>query len=228
MSVKIALRLQGVDLRDIEVYERIPAALTELSFEANGAVSVAVLYSDSPTPATEAAHWARLIGRLMPGVRVVRVHDELVSVSDVAARCGVAAEAVRLWAAGRRRASALRPFPAPREVIGLGGTGKTMNIYAWAEVVDWVRDVIGLDPDRGITYLDDRQNACLNAELADPEDHEADGPEHWQPLNLVRSVSAPVAPSNGVSSTTVLSLSRMDEMLREPAPQPGSGRAARR
>lgn len=167
MSVKIALRLRGIDLRDVEAYERIPPELTALSFRANGAVSVAVLYTDSPAPAAEASSWASAIGTLMPGVQVVRTHEELVSVSDIAARCGVAAEAVRLWAAGRRRAAALRPFPAPRDVIGLGGGGRTMNVYAWAEVVEWVREVIQVDPDQDVHYLDDQQNAELNAELAD-------------------------------------------------------------
>lgn len=139
--------------------------LTGLLFHANGPVSVAVVVTDSPMPVTEAATWARLISTLMPGVEVVRVHEELVSVSDIASRCGVAAEAVRLWAAGRRRATALRPFPAPREVIGLGAGGKTMNIYAWAEVVEWTRAVIGIDPEHGVRYLDDRQQAELNALL---------------------------------------------------------------
>jgi hypothetical protein len=192
VSVKIALRLQGLDLREIEAYERIPAELTELSFRANGAVSVAVLYTDSPTPVADAADWARLIGTLMPDVRVVRVHEELASVSDIAARCGVAAEAVRLWAAGRRRASALQPFPAPREVIGLGAGGKTMNIYAWAEVVEWIREVLGMDPDNGVRYLDDRQHAQLNTKLSDiarPGSGDADG---WQSLDITRGVTAAV------------------------------------
>jgi hypothetical protein len=184
-SVKIAMRLRGLDLRDVEAYERIPAELAELSFQANGAVSIAVLYTDSPAPTAEAADWARRIRTLMPGVEVVRVHEELVSVSDVAARCGVAAEAVRLWAAGRRRSTALRPFPLPRDVIGLGTGGKSMNVYAWAEVVEWVRDVIGVDPDSGVRYLDDRQMARLNAELSDIND----GTDR-RPLGLPRAASA--------------------------------------
>jgi hypothetical protein len=73
---------------------------------------------------------------------------------------------VRLWATGRRRAS-LQPFPAPRAVVGTGTGGKTSNIYAWPEVVSWVREVIGIDPDEGITYLTPRQHAHLNAQLAD-------------------------------------------------------------
>lgn len=169
MTVKIPLRLEGLDLRDADAYDRIDPDLAELSWEANGGVSLAVFYSDDPPTiaAGEAADWARRIAKLMPGVRVADVHDELVSTSDIAVRAGVAAEAVRLWAAGKRRAS-LRPFPNPRQVVGSGSGGKTMNLYAWREVVSWIREVIGTDPDDGIDYLTDAQLASLNAELADP------------------------------------------------------------
>lgn len=169
MTVKIPLRLRGLDLRDADAYDRIDPDLAELSWEANGGVSLAVFYSDDPPAiaAGEAADRARRIAKLMPGVRVADVHDELVSTSDIAVRAGVAAEAVRLWAAGKRRAS-LRPFPNPRQVVGSGSGGKTMNLYAWREVVSWIREVIGTDPDDGIDYLNDAQLASLNAELADP------------------------------------------------------------
>ena len=78
---------------------------------------------------------------------------------------GAAAEAARLWAARKRRAS-LRPFPAPRQVVGVGSGGKAMDLYAWREVLAWIRQVLGTDPDEGIQYLSDKQLADLNAELA--------------------------------------------------------------
>jgi len=168
MTVKIPLRLQGLDLRDVGAYDRIDPALAELSWEANGGVSLAIVYSDDPSAIAvgEATDWARRIAKLMPGVCVADALDELVSISDIAVRAGVAAEATRLWAAGKRRAS-LRPFPNPRQVVGSGSGGKTMNLYAWREVLSWIRDVIGIDPDDGIEYLTDTQLATLNAELAD-------------------------------------------------------------
>jgi hypothetical protein len=180
MTVKIPLRLQGIDLRDVEAYDRIDPELTELSWEANGGVSLAVLYSDDPSAvaAGEAVDWARRIAKLMPGVSVAGAHDELVSISDIAVRVGVAAEAARLWASGKRRAS-LRPFPSPRQVVGNGSGGKTMNLYMWREVVSWVRDVIGTDPDDGIEYLTDAQLAHLNAQLVDITSADA-----WHPINI--------------------------------------------
>lgn len=168
MTVKIPLRLRGLDLRDVEAYDRIDASLDQLSWEANGGVSLATFYSDDPSPIAmkDAADWARRIAKLVPGVSVAEVHDELVSLSDIALRAGVAAEAVRLWAVGKRRA-AIRPFPSPRQVVGSGSGGKAMNLYAWREVLSWIRDVVHVDPDGGIEYLTDAELAMLNAELAD-------------------------------------------------------------
>jgi hypothetical protein len=167
MTVKIPLRLQGIDLRDTEAYDRIPPELEELFWMANGAVSLAVVFSDDREAAAiaEAADWGRRIAKQMPGVLVAEAHDELVSVSDIAARADVAPEAVRLWAAHKRRAS-LRLFPSPRQVVGTGSGGKTMSLYAWREVLSWIREILGTDPDEGIEYLSDTQLAVLNADLA--------------------------------------------------------------
>lgn len=166
MTVKIPLRLQGIDLRDPDAYDRVDQELAELFWMSNGAVSLAiVLGEDSPQQAAaDAIDYARRIAKLMPGVFVAEVHDELVSLSDIAARTEVAHEAVRLWASGKRRAS-LRPFPLPRQVVGSGPSGRAMALYAWREVVSWVREVLGTDPDEDIEYLGDRAIADLNAEL---------------------------------------------------------------
>jgi hypothetical protein len=188
MTVKIALRLNGLDLRAATEYERIPSDLEELSFEANGGVSVAIVYSEESSPTHEAADWAARIVKLVPGVGVTEAFDELVSVSDIAARCDVAAEAVRLWAAGKRRAF-VRPFPSPRQVVGAGSGGKTMNLYAWREVLSWVREVIRIDPDEGISYLDDAQYAALNAELCHLSAPGVETDSPWRPMAVHTQVT---------------------------------------
>lgn len=168
MTIKIPLRLQGIDLRDPNAYDSVDQELGELFWKSNGAVSLAVLFSNEDLPAAlaSASDYARRIGKLMSGVSVVDVHDELVSIADIAARADVAHEAVRMWALGKRRASALHPFPIPRQVVGSGPGGKAMNLYAWREVLSWIREVLGFDPDEGIEYLDDSALAGLNADLA--------------------------------------------------------------
>jgi hypothetical protein len=194
MTVKIPLRLRGIDLRDVEAYDRIDPELEELFWEANGGVSLAVVYSDASAAAAarDAADWARRIAKLTPGVTVVEVYDELVSTSDIAARSGVAAEAVRLWAAGKRRADRM-PFPVPRQVVGGGSGGKTMSLYAWREVVSWVREVIGIDPDENIEFLTDAQLADLNAELAASMTAPGWHPMSVDPERIIADVQQPCA-----------------------------------
>ena len=41
-----------------------------------------------------------------------------------------------------------------------------MSLYAWREVMSWIREILGTDPDEGIEYLSDKQLADLNAHLA--------------------------------------------------------------
>jgi hypothetical protein len=43
---------------------------------------------------------------------------------------------------------------------------ETMSLYAWREVVSWIREILGTDPDEGIEYLTDNELATLNAQLA--------------------------------------------------------------
>lgn len=164
MPVKIALRLRGIDLRRPDEYLRIPEELGDLQFEATGPISCALLATNDSEPVWVATQAARRIVKHLTAVAVTGVYDELVSVADIAARCDVGAEAVRLWTTGKRRGG-VRPFPAPQQVVSFGPAGKTMNLYAWRDVVLWVREVIQLDPDEGVEFLTDAQLADLNAHL---------------------------------------------------------------
>jgi hypothetical protein len=222
MTVKIALRLNGLDLRDITAYELIPEDLAEISFELHGGISLAVVYSEGPEPVCDAIEAARQIEKLVPSVRVVDVFDELVSVSDIAARCDVAAEAVRLWATGQRRARP-RTFPQPQQVVGTATPGKTMPVYAWREVLAWVREVLHMDPDEGITYLDDRRIADLKSELANLTPAPPDAT--WHPMPSARDYAVFISHSrtSGADAHLVDALlSRVrglrvdDDYLRQP------------
>lgn len=225
MAVKVAMRLAGLDLRETEAYLRIPEELSELGFQAKGPISYAVMYSDARNPAYEAADWARLIAKLMPGVRVVGVYEELLNAAQIAARCGVAPEAVRLWATGQRRAS-LRPFPAPHEVVEQGRSGKLAPLWSWSEVVSWVRDVLGEDPEEGVQFLTPVQVADLNAEIAHIEsaphsrNRVPSPPAEWQPMQgSAQSVTSRIthdeAPPFTSGDAVALVLANLSEVLVE-------------
>lgn len=162
--VKTPLLVRGLDLHDDATYDRIDGELVELDWKAVGPVTLAIVCTESGDPVAEAADWARRIAATLDGVSVVGLHDELVALSDIALRCGMSAESVRLWAAGKRREMGLA-FPPPRQVVSVGS--RSMSLYAWRDVVAWVREVVGFDPDEGVEYLDDLQIARLGLKIAE-------------------------------------------------------------
>lgn len=165
MLVQFALLLHGLDLRDEAHRARIPEQLHDLTFEAAEDLTYVVVICEDRDAPRLAAQIARRVEAALVGVTVVGVHDELVALADIAVRTDVAHEAVRLWAAGKRRAEGLQ-FPRPRQVIGVQRGKKSTKLYAWREVVSWVRQVIGIDPEDGLGFLSDRQIAEVNAGVA--------------------------------------------------------------
>lgn len=162
MDTKIVLSVRGVDLDDPETLDALGQHLNDLGWESAGGQVTATVYSDSPDPVAAAVDVALVIEKVLPGASVVRVDEQLVSVGDIADRLGLSTEGVRLWTVGKRRAAA--PFPAPHAQVSQGRT--MMKIWAWADVLTWLRAEYHLDPDQGVGYLSDRDVAKLNHELA--------------------------------------------------------------
>lgn len=73
----------------------------------------------------------RKMHEFFPDVHVVRIDRDLVSMADIAARCGRSAESVRLLSLGQRGPGV---FPSPVGVLG-GGT----RVWEWAAVATWFR-----------------------------------------------------------------------------------------
>lgn len=165
MLVRFALLLRGLDMRSADDRARIPEHLQDLAFEASEELTYVVVICDDREAARVATDIARRIERSLVGVSVIAVHDELVSLSDVADRAEVAHEAVRMWAAGKRRATG-RAFPLPRQIVGADRASRSMKLYAWREVVSWIREVVQLDPEDGMGFLTDAQIAEVNACMA--------------------------------------------------------------
>ena len=168
MTIKIPLQVEGVDLSSDTVLANMDPDLDELDWVTHGPITVAIVYSEESSPRAalaEAHDWVLRIHKLQPGAAVTRVFDELVGWSEIAARCTVTPEAVRTWAKGLRRGQA-HPFPVARQAVPLGAGKRSLYLYAWREVLTWVRDVIELDPDEDMTYLDDGHLAELDASIA--------------------------------------------------------------
>lgn len=81
MYMKIPLRLHGLDLRQIDVFERITPELAELFWCADGEMSLAIVLIDAPVEPEEAIEaaivWAHRIAELIPGVWVSEATYEI-------------------------------------------------------------------------------------------------------------------------------------------------------
>lgn len=135
MKTSYSLRLCGIDLRNLDEYDRLGPELEGIYFEAVGELSLAEVVVDSPHGAARAVAAAQLIERHAPGVSVAGPFRQRVTVSEIAERLEVGREAVRLWTLGRRRSK--RTFPAAQEVNTAGE--KFTYRYSWAEVALWAR-----------------------------------------------------------------------------------------
>ncbi|MET7643949.1 hypothetical protein ABZS83_09945 [Streptomyces sp. NPDC005426] len=162
METHIPLIVRGVDLDDDGTAEQLAVRLADFAWHETGGQVVATFFTTSSDPVSAAAAAAACIGRVLPQASVERVDEQFVSLADIAVRAGLSHEAVRLWAAGKRRTQG-EPFPAPRAQVGQGRTAT--KIWSWPEVVVWFEDHYCLDLEPGTVYLTPPQVARLNALL---------------------------------------------------------------
>ncbi len=92
------------------------------------------------------------IERSVPGARVVHLDDDLVNLTEIAARSNVKRQAARLWAEGKRR----NGFPKPETWVG------DMRLWRWSDVYEWLRG-IGRPVDEDFVPVDKQTCRCFDA-----------------------------------------------------------------
>lgn len=180
METHIPLVVRNINLDDDETAETLALNLSDLGWQEIGGQVIATVYTSSPDPVAATTAAAQHIKRTLPHAVVERVDEQFVSLADIAARAGLSHEAVRLWAAGKRRGSR-QPFPAPRTQVGQGQS--TTKIWTWPQVQDWLKDQYCLDLEPGITYLTAQQVASANAMLSEPQH------QRWRPVTTSAAVT---------------------------------------
>lgn len=167
METKIILIVRNVDLNDNETLATLAEHLDDFGWASvDGQVTV-TLYTESADVVGAALDVAHAIEKHLPTATVVRVDEQLVAVSDIADRVGMSSEGVRLWTAGKRRTTGTA-FPSSRGQVSRGRT--PMKVWAWADVLCWLRAQYQLDPEAGVRYPSDREVANLNAALCSRAD----------------------------------------------------------
>jgi hypothetical protein len=201
VETKIVLSVQNVDLGDDKTLATLAEHLDDLGWESVDGQVTATVYTDEPDAVGAALDVVHGIEKHLPDATVMRVDEQLVAVSDIADRVGMSSEGVRLWAAGKRR-KAVPPFPPPRGQVSQGRN--LMKVWAWADVISWLRGQYKLDPEPGVRYPSDQEIAYLNAALSDRADEKG----QWQlsgslPLHRPLNFPPPTGQAAGNCSPAV-------------------------
>lgn len=182
MSTSVRLQIDGVDLTSEATLEAIATSgLVSAQWAEIGGVQIATLHLDSTNFPSEVLQFARLLACRVPGARVVRVHRDLVSASDIAHRTGFSRETVRKWASGMCE----RSFPAPYGSVG--DDSRTSKIWLWSEVVLWLVENYGISLD--VDWPDESTIAHIEACLQKVPDYAT---QEWRTITVSTPLEAPV------------------------------------
>lgn len=175
MNTTITLHVDGVDLNDVPTLIATDEHLDDMAWASVDGLTTATIYmEDGSDPVCSTIEAARRIRNHLPNARPVAVHEELVSATDISHRIGVSRETVRTWAEKLR---GTQDFPSPRGSVG-GGTRGATKVWAWADVVTWLRDSRHFDMDE--SFPSREEIAEINVSLArvlQPVDHA------WRAIN---------------------------------------------
>ena len=157
MTTPVRLRVEGLDFSNEEANERLARLGADVGWDEVDGITLMTVFADDHNLVTPALKAAQALQAAVPGARVTRVYEELVSTSDIAHRVGVSREAARKWALED-------DFPTPFASIG-GGERNSSKVWAWADVVNWLGASRAIDMDEKFPSL--RALAEINAGLAE-------------------------------------------------------------
>jgi hypothetical protein len=209
LDAEAALVVRHVDLDDEATLERIAEHLSDLAWaSADGLVTATLVIDATRDAACSVVDAAHRISHVLTDAHVERVHEELVSVSDIAQRTGFSREAVRLWTKGGRGPG---DFPPPRACVGGGQRGPT-RVWGWAEVSAWLVSTYKLElKPRQLTMT---ELAAVNAELSHaPQAMDRE----WQDVTMFNTAVAHAAHLPSLPANVPI----RGEWAALPAPQDG-------
>jgi hypothetical protein len=141
--IEVTLRVQGADISDDSVDAVIAEHFPETVWDEADGLTTLTIFVDREDAVTETVALVRRIEAAVPGMKVVGVHRDLVGTTDISLRVGVSREGARKW-------SLSADFPMPFDYIGAG----SMKVWAWAEVVQWLKEARALDMDQELPSLE--------------------------------------------------------------------------
>lgn len=132
--IEVTLRVQGADISNDSVDAVIAEHFSETVWDEADGLTTLTIFVDREDAVTETLALVRRIEAAVPDMKVTGVHRDLVATTDISLRVGVSREGARKW-------SLSAGFPQPFDYIGAG----SMKVWAWAEVVQWLKEARALD-----------------------------------------------------------------------------------
>lgn len=174
-TIDVPLRVSGIDLDAPQTGALLAKHFPNVIWEELNELVIMTLVMPGDNMVDQTVETCRKMEAVIAGLTVTAVYRDLVNATDIAMRMDLSRETVRKWAA---RAD----FPQPYDVVG----GDSMKVWAWTEVVSWLRDVRGVNVDESLPSM---------AEMTQIDNCLARNPDHttmpWH--NVLRTKSpAPV------------------------------------
>lgn len=141
--MEITLRLKKFDLTNPTALDVIAEQFQDAMWSDKDGLATVTLFVDRDDAANYVMDFVRRLESALRGTKVLGVHRDLVGTTDIALRAGVSREGARKWAA-------VEDFPAPYDAIGT----KTMKVWVWAEVVQWLKQTRAIDMEQDLPDLE--------------------------------------------------------------------------
>lgn len=154
MTTVVDVQVHTLDFDDELTLEGL-ASVPNATFGRLDGIPVMTVYVDDGQDVVDTVIQAtRTLANKVPGASPVRVHPDLVSVTDISDRVGVSRQAVQKWTHGQRA-----PFPHP-----VGAVSNDVRVWRWVDVVAWLLVAKGIDMDEDLPSTDDiaHIDACIS------------------------------------------------------------------
>lgn len=142
-TVEVTLIVTGIDLDDESTAELLGTRFPLILWEERPGLTLMTLNVSARCALQEAVIIYRDLARTMPSLRLVGVHRDLVTTSQIAARVGISREAVRKW-------TSRSDFPAAFDCVGVD----FQRLWAWTQIVEWLRTRRGVSVDDALLTLE--------------------------------------------------------------------------
>ena len=154
MTTIVPVQIRHLDLGDTRTVDRMSTFDNATFGQADGLALMTVYVEEGQPVAATVIEATRKLANAIPGALAVRVHPDLVSVSEIAQRIGISREAVRKWTINPRL-----HFPLPFDTIGAD-----QRVWLWVEIADWLWKVKGIDTDDDLASVEDiaHIDACIS------------------------------------------------------------------